>query len=67
MKKIRKTKKFFISPNQEDLKIGNFLPFTEIKNFCPYTWKTRNFLCLKNREFLRKSGSFESKLEKSSK
>jgi len=43
MKKIRKTKKFFISPNmriinshpskkrnfgsQEDLKIGNFLPF----------------------------------------
>ena len=48
MRKIRKTRKFFISQTQEVFKIKKFSPFTEIKDFCPY--KTRGFKS-KNRKF----------------
>jgi len=48
-------------------KIGNFSPFTEIFDFCPY--KTRSFKSEKNRKFFTtyKTGSFESKHRKCSK
>ena len=50
MKKIQKLEIFVLQKQEILEEIRNFLPFTEIKNFCPY-----------------KTGSFESKLRKSSK